>query len=78
MPGSQTQFSFPVNESLPFGRLQRRQGMALSHIGPESVNYILGGPHAHRIRKPDGWPLRKIGAEHMSLTVTQGCSSASG
>ena len=47
------------------------------HAVRSRSNY-LGGPHAHRIRKPDGWPLRKIGAEHMSLTVTQGCSSASG
>jgi hypothetical protein len=55
-----------------FGRLRTARQAVRSR-----TNY-LGGPHAHRIRKPDGWPLRKIGAEHMSLTVTQGSRGTSG
>ncbi len=55
-----TQFSFSFSEGVPSGRLRSRLVEADRQCGLETVNF-LGGLHAH-----------KIGAEHMSLTVTQG------
>src|SRR5258708_36097389 len=56
-----TQFSFSCSGGVPSGRLRPETGQALSHIGQ-----ILGGLHAHRISKPDGWPLpRDIGSRRL-------------
>ena len=63
---AQTQFSFSFSEGVPSGRLRSRFVEVDRQCGPESVNFRSRRPHAHRIRKPDGWPLpRDIGSRRL-------------